>query len=363
MTAFCSSAVITRRPRFERAVAVPPGARTTQGLGDGRPEARVRAPSRGFFRYFREPINAPLQAARVIGAGYAEVNSGEAYPPRNHPKLYSYEWRAGRVLPEHQVVLLSNAAGEFESRETGRVRLLGEALLFLFPGVWHRYRPLAGGGWTERWVALHGDAFATQLARAGLSPASAVASPTQSGRMRHSFDSLLNSAEASVGASNHTNALALQVFEEAVRQSTDAQLYGETPMADECPEVDDAIVQAALEIIWNHPHCPPLGVNDVAKQLPITRRTLDRRFAEALGRTVLDEINACRISRAKRLLAETDMPIKAVAYRAGFPSRERLRLAFLSHTGMPPSEFREHARQSGAVTNSGEPGCPETGPR
>jgi transcriptional regulator GlxA family with amidase domain len=87
-------------------------------------------------------------------------------------------------------------------------------------------------------------------------------------------------------------------------------------------------------------------VNDVARKLPVTRRTLDRRFSEVLGRTVLDEINACRLSRAKRLLADTDSPIKAVAYLAGFPSRERLRLAFLTHEGMPPSEYREAVRKT-----------------
>ncbi len=56
--------------------------------------------------------------------------------------------------------------------------------------------------------------------------------------------------------------------------------------------------------------------------------------------------SASRLSRAKRLLADTDSPIKAVAYLAGFPSRERLRLAFLTHEGMPPSEYRESVRKA-----------------
>lgn len=103
----------------------------------------------------------------------------------------------------------------------------------------------------------------------------------------------------------------------------------------------DEVVAQALEIIWGHCDGTPLNVNDVARQLPVTRRTLDRRFADHLGHSVLEEINACRLTRARRLLAETDLLIKTVSYLAGFPSRERMRLLFLSETGMSPSEYRE----------------------
>ena len=56
-----------------------------------------------------------------------------------------------------------------------------------------------------------------------------------------------------------------------------------------------------------------MSVNDIARQLPVTRRTLDRRFADAVGHSVLEEINTCRLSRAKRLLKATDLPVKIVA--------------------------------------------------
>lgn len=105
-------------------------------------------------------------------------------------------------------------------------------------------------------------------------------------------------------------------------------------------ELDD-IVEQAQQIIWDERNIGALNVHEVARQLPVTRRTLDRRFAENLGRTVLDEINRCRLYRAMRLLAETDLLIKTVSYMAGFPSRERMRLAFLSDHGMTPSEYRE----------------------
>src|SRR4029079_13225059 len=103
---------------------------------------------------------------------------------------------------------------------------------------------------------------------------------------------------------------------------------------------DDPIVQRAMEIIWTHGNCP-MSVSDIARQLPVTRRTLDRRFVESTGRSVLEEINACRLSRAKRLLTETDLPVKTVAHLAGFNSTERMRVLFVEREGTSPTTYRK----------------------
>ena len=110
-------------------------------------------------------------------------------------------------------------------------------------------------------------------------------------------------------------------------------------------KLDDPVVQRALELIWTHSHYP-MSVSDIARQLPVTRRTLDRRFVEATGHSVLDEINACRLSRAKRLLAETDLPVKTVARLAGFSSTERLRVTFVEREGISPTIFRKQSSQT-----------------
>src|SRR6185312_10747476 len=105
---------------------------------------------------------------------------------------------------------------------------------------------------------------------------------------------------------------------------------------------DDPIVHRAMEIIWTHGNCP-MSVSDIARQLPVTRRTLDRRFVESTGRSVLEEINACRLSRAKRLLTETDLPVKTVAHLAGFNSTERMRVLFVEREGTSPTSYRKNA--------------------
>ena len=90
----------------------------------------------------------------------------------------------------------------------------------------------------------------------------------------------------------------------------------------------------------------PLASHDeqLAEQLPCTRRTLERRFAAEHGHPIHEEIIVCRLSRARRLLRETDLPVKSVAYLAGFTSRERMRVAFQSRESCSPDQYRRGVR-------------------
>ncbi len=81
-------------------------------------------------------------------------------------------------------------------------------------------------------------------------------------------------------------------------------------------------------------------VSDVARQLPVTQRSLERRFREALGHTIHDEIIRCRLERARRLLTKTDMSIGEVAAAAGFPNSDNMGRSFQRFEGVSPSSYR-----------------------
>jgi LacI family transcriptional regulator len=67
---------------------------------------------------------------------------------------------------------------------------------------------------------------------------------------------------------------------------------------------------------------------------------LERRFHRLLGRTILEEIVCCRLERTRRLLRETDLPLKTVAHAAGFSSAERMSKVFRQAEGISPAEYR-----------------------
>lgn len=313
-----------------------------------RPQEAVRG--KQFFKYLPED-SGNRAGATVLGAGIREVMPGEDYSAGNHPNLYNFKWCTGRVLPEYQIIYLHGAHGEFESPATGVVRFHGDALIFAFPGTWHRFRPVSGTGWTERWVSLGGTSVAESFKQGGITPQRAIATPREGAALQQSFDELLQVVQrcpSRNGRSVAASSLA-PVFD-AIRQSTDFTVGADETSLDAADQaeasepIEDDVVRTAIEIIWNDTHSPPLAVANVARKLPVTRRTLDRRFSESLGRSVLDEINACRFARAKRLLLETDLPVKTVSYLSGFPSRERMRIMFIEKEGLPPRDFRDQVR-------------------
>ena len=103
--------------------------------------------------------------------------------------------------------------------------------------------------------------------------------------------------------------------------------------------VDDADLARAVAFIRGHA-TDPIQVADVLREVPVSRRWLERRFGEVLGRGPGEEIRRVRLGRAKLLLAETDMPVPQVAVRAGFGSREYLAAAMKSQTGLSPRQYR-----------------------
>jgi LacI family transcriptional regulator len=111
--------------------------------------------------------------------------------------------------------------------------------------------------------------------------------------------------------------------------------------------VDDPLVAKALRYISDS-SARPIGVRDVVAGLPMTRRSLERRFRSVLGRSIHEEITRSRITRFKRLLVEKDAPIKTLAGDAGFSSGEHLSKVFRKHEGTSPGVYRqEHQRKAG----------------
>lgn len=103
--------------------------------------------------------------------------------------------------------------------------------------------------------------------------------------------------------------------------------------------MEDPLLVQALELIWELSQ-GPVTVEEIVRQLPVTRRTLERKFREAVGRSVLEEINRCHLKRAKQLLKETDLSITEVAAAAGFPSSDTMGRVFRRTCNMSPGEFR-----------------------
>ncbi len=110
---------------------------------------------------------------------------------------------------------------------------------------------------------------------------------------------------------------------------------------------EDPVVARALHFIREHAK-EPISVDIISDELHVSRRTLERRFPHAVGRSILSEIMRCHLQRAKLLLLETDMPSYKVAVESGFGSLKSFNRNFTRLEGTTPQKFRQSLK--GAAT-------------
>lgn len=92
-------------------------------------------------------------------------------------------------------------------------------------------------------------------------------------------------------------------------------------------------VSQALEIIRLRA-TEGLKPRDVFVALPESRRTVEMKFRELTGHSVLEEILSVRLARVKELLLRGSVPLETIAERCGWKSTARLRVFFRQFEGV-----------------------------
>jgi AraC-like DNA-binding protein len=88
----------------------------------------------------------------------------------------------------------------------------------------------------------------------------------------------------------------------------------------------------------------PVGVDEVARAVGLTPRSLARRFEDELGMTWRAALRRLRVLRAIEALAEGDAPVTEVAFRVGYSSLSAFNAAFRDLTGRTPTAYRASFR-------------------
>jgi AraC-like DNA-binding protein len=84
-------------------------------------------------------------------------------------------------------------------------------------------------------------------------------------------------------------------------------------------------------------------VEEVAQHVGVSSRTLLRMFRATHGVTVEEYIAIQKVETARRLLATTNQPIKAISARIGIGSYQHFNKLIRESTGLSPNAYREQA--------------------
>lgn len=140
---------------------------------------------------------------------------------------------------------------------------------------------------------------------------------------------------------NPTDVIHVPPSHVAVRQSTDLMV------------IDDPDIVQAIRFIRDFA-CTGIDVARIAEEVSLSRRVLEQRFRQCLGRTPKAEIMRIQIEHAKTLLAKTNQTNESVARKSGFTSLAYFTTAFHREVGATPNAYRRAQRVSRDSTDKGE---------
>lgn len=225
-----------------------------------------------------------------------------------------------RALGCHAAVFLHSGRGQLLHGSNRTLHAVeAPALLWLFPGVLHGYRPSTH--WQQSWVLFTGTATAALTHLGYLTPEAPVRRYADPRPLQRAFAKLLRVAQSS-------EVLATAALFELITSAGQ-------------DEPGDELVSRLRAIA-----CRSLSVPQYAEALGVTVDEL-RAAARRAGSTPQEVILTTRMNQAKALLAESELPIALVAREVGYDDPAYFSRLFSARVGQAPSTFRRIGSLSG----------------
>ncbi|MEI2416047.1 helix-turn-helix domain-containing protein [Orrella sp. JC864] len=102
----------------------------------------------------------------------------------------------------------------------------------------------------------------------------------------------------------------------------------------------DDVVRAIQDHIEGR-YAERITVESLAERFLLGRRTLERRFRQATGNSVLEYLQRIRVEAAKRQLETSRKTVAEVMYEVGYSDTKAFRDVFAKYCGLSPVAYRE----------------------
>lgn len=285
---------------------------------------------REFFRYLPPGPRDRQWGLYATAAGYQPVPPGNPYPPKGHPASHDFAWERGRVLDQFGVVYLVHGTGEFDSKLTGLGRLTKGDAFLVFPGVWHRYRPVSTVGWEVYWVHFQGEDAQRLQQRDFITPEKPVLKVGLDDAVVDPFVHLLDWLR--------TEPVGFQQMIAAGTTQIIAAMLGAARNQASGSHIHDQ-VRRAKALLEEDLESPP-RMDDIAVELDVSRAHFFRIFKEHTGLTPYQYHLELKLNRARRMLRNSDLSVKHIARVLGFSNVYHFSKLFKNKVGLSPTPWR-----------------------
>ncbi len=106
--------------------------------------------------------------------------------------------------------------------------------------------------------------------------------------------------------------------------------------------VNNELVRKALARMTSLCHSPLFSLDQLATELSVSRRYLDKTFRKELGHSCRVELLAMRLTRAKKHLMGGTLSMEEISEQCGFNTPQYFNLCLKENTGMTPLAYRKY---------------------
>lgn len=263
------------------------------------------------------------------------------YPvPGNETKLPFYLSGIGKTSPEFHIKRDSGLSShQFLFTEKGRGILIVKdrryileknSLLYLPPGLPHEYYP-ENGEWSTCWMVFRGDMLTDIMKKMGFER-ERIAADADLTDFKKLYNRLMGIAADNLHSSKKCSLLIYDAVLLAGDIFDDKNSAGNT---------GNMIVDKAARYINEH-CCADISLNELSELSGVSPQYFGRLFKERLKMRPMEYIARVKVSKAKIMLLDSDMPISRISEKLGYTSPTYFGIVFRKYEGISPSEFRKN---------------------
>jgi AraC-like DNA-binding protein len=288
-----------------------------------------------YFVYISTTPERARWGVEVLGSGFANIAPDQSYPAPGHPSDHHFDFKYGRSLQALQILFIAEGSGWLQTESRQRQRISAESVVFLLPGVWHRYQPDPKIGWKEHWVELDGWVVRRLIEDGVINNRQCVFQSVESSGIADLFEKL---RDLLTGRRQYT------VPELANTAHELLGLCSELPNAGKNPPRIAGVVRRAEKHLSVH-QSENVDLEALARKLGVGYSYFRRIFREQTGLSPWQYLLRSRLACARRIMASGEETLASIAETAGFASAFHLSSAFKKVHGVSPDIWRRQSQK------------------
>ncbi|QMW04812.1 helix-turn-helix domain-containing protein [Spirosoma foliorum] len=285
-----------------------------------------------FFKYLTVSKTEESWGLYVTTVGYSKVEPNQNYPNESHPDSHKLTWNRGRILNDYYIIFITRGKGVFEAENLQPTEVSAGQCFFLFPGVWHRYKPDVKSGWEEYWVGFNGYYIQQLMKNLNFNPARPFVDIKSNKEILVLLHRIFDQVKAaSVGYHQQIAGITLQILG-VLNTISRFKAYDNDPVGR---------LIAKAEFILQESYETQVDVEELASQLPMGYSAFRKAFKRITGVSPNQYHLNLRLSRARDLLINTNLNISEITNQTGFESVYYFSKLFKKKNGLSPVAFRK----------------------